>query len=195
MLKKILATVLVAFALQGCMAFIAGAAIGGVVVYEGRNWQQQTVDKRITSEAEKKLNADEQLHNTSRIIVSGYNGDLLVAGQTPDPALKQRAEEHLRSIPGVKRIYNEITIGGPISTLTESSDAWVTTKIKTQMLADTHLKSSSIKVITENGTVFLMGIVTKEQGRIASDIARESSGVQRVVTLFSYKADGANRKD
>ena len=190
MFKKIIASLLCALALQGCMAFIAGAAIGGVVVFEGRNWRQQNIDNRITVEAEKKLNADEELHNSSRIIVSSYNGDLLLAGQAPTPLLKQRAEEDLRYVPGVKRVYNEISIGGPISTLTESSDAWVTTKIKTEMLANANLRSSSIKVITENGTVFLMGMVTKTQGSIAADIARESSVVQRVVTLFSYKSDG-----
>jgi osmotically-inducible protein OsmY len=62
------------------------------------------------------------------------------------------------------------------------------------MLANTNLRSSSIKVITENGIVFLMGMVTREQGKIAADIARESSGVQRVVTLFSYKVDGKKAK-
>lgn len=189
MLRKIIITIALATILQSCVPFIAGAAIGGVVVYEGRNWNQQKLDSRITSEAEKKLNADEQLRQTSRVIVTSYNGVVLLAGQTPTQALKQRAADHLKYIPGIKHVYNEIEVGGPISALTQSSDAWVTTKIKTEMLGNSKLKSSSIKVVTENGVVFLMGTVSKAQGKVAADVARKVSGVQKVVTLFVYKQD------
>ena len=79
------------------------------------------------------------------------------------------------------------TIQGPTSSLTRTSDSWITAKVKSQMLANQDLKSGSIKVVTENGDVFLMGIVSRDQADIAVDIARQVSGVQKVVKIFQYK--------
>jgi osmotically-inducible protein OsmY len=90
------------------------------------------------------------------------------------------------SVADVKRIYNEITIQGPTSSLTRTSDAWITTKIKSQMLATDDLQSGTIKVLTENGAVYLMGVVTHDQADMSVDIARQVSGVQKVVKIFQY---------
>jgi osmotically-inducible protein OsmY len=67
-----------------------------------------------------------------------------------------------------------------------SKDTWITTKVKANMLAEKNLNSGQIKVVTEDGAVYLMGIVTKHQSRVASDVARRVTGVKRVVTLFEY---------
>ncbi len=190
LIKNLILTLLITVTLQGCMAVVAGAAIGGVVVYDGRDWHQRNADQHIALEAQQKLNADQALRSTSRVAVSAYNGVVLLVGQTPSYALKQQAQQHLRYIPGIKRVYNEITVSGPISAISQSGDAWITTKVKTEMLANKNLKSSSIKVVTENGTVFLMGSVTRSQGRIASDVTRKVTGVQKVVTLFVYVRSG-----
>jgi len=187
MKKKILVIALSLNLLFGCVpALIVGAAIGGIVVYEGRNATVKKKDFELTRQIQQTINKQTSLHNHSRIVVSAYDGVVLLAGQAPSEALKNQAYQIARGVPGVKRLYNEITITGPISSLTQSSDAWLTTKVKSVLLARKGLDSSQIKVVTENGVVFLMGKVTKEQAKIAADATRTISGVQKVVTLFEF---------
>src|SRR5207248_1056084 len=99
-------------------------------------------------------------------------------------SIRQEAEDIVRSVPEIKRIYNQITIKGPASSLTQASDSWITAKIKTEMLATKGLQSGTIKVVTENGTVYLMGTVNRDQADVAVDIARQVQGVQRVKEIF-----------
>ena len=126
------------------------------------------------------------LHDQSHIEVTVFNHVVLLTGQTPNPTWRQQAETIAKSVPKVTRVYNQISLQGPTSTLTRTSDSWITTKIKGQMLATEDLKSSSIKVLTENGVVYLMGTVNRQQADIATDIARQVSGVQKVVKVFQY---------
>lgn len=186
-MKRIVVTLVLASLLQGCVgAFLAGAAVGGVVAYEGRNAHSKKNDLRLSQLAHKKLNADKELMLHSRVVISAYDGIVLLAGQAPTAELKSQAQDIVETVPGVRRVYNEITISGPISSLTQSSDTWITTKVKSMLLATQGLDSSQIKVVTENGTVYLLGKVSRGQSRIAADVARKVSGVQRVVTLFEY---------
>ena len=188
-MKKI-ALLLISFnLLTGCVAaFIVGAAVGGIVVFEGRNASVKKQDFELTKSISRKINADKALKSRARIIVSAYDGVVLLAGQAPDPALKAEAAELAESVPGIKRLYNEITISGPISSLAQSSDTWITTKVKSKLLSAKGLDSSQIKVVTENGIVYLFGKVTKGQAAIASETASGVQGVQKVVTLFARPA-------
>lgn len=188
MLKKILLIIVSCHLLVGCVgAFIAGAALGGVVVYEGRNIHTQKRDLKITNEANKRLGQDTAFSKRSHINLSAYDGVILLAGQTPTEELKQQAEDIVRQVPGVRRVYNEITISGPISSMVRSSDSWLTTKVKTRLLATKELDSSQIKVVTENGIVYLMGKTTPKQAKMAAEAASSITGVQKVITLFEFK--------
>ncbi len=189
MFKK-LATALLCFSLlQGCVvALVAGVTVGGIVVYEGRSPSTLNADNKISYDAEHKIFADKQLNKETRIIVSSFDGIVLLAGQSPTVEMRTRAAHLVQTVPGIKRLYNEITIGTPISALTQSSDSLITTKLKSELLATKSLNSSQIKIVTENGTVFMLGHVTPGQGRTAAQIASRSSGVQKVVTLFEYDA-------
>jgi osmotically-inducible protein OsmY len=187
-MKKLLLIVAMACSLQGCF-FVAGAAAGAAaitVVYDHRKIEKIAQDKTIAKRASDQIQADPELADNTHIIVTCFNQTLLLTGQATTPELRQRAEELVSDTPKIKRIYNQITIQGPTSALTRTSDSWITTKITTRMLATEGLKSSTIKVITENGTVYLMGIVTHQQANIAVDIAREISGVQKVMKIFQY---------
>lgn len=173
--------------LEGCVVLaVAGVTIGGVVIYEGRSPSTLHSDNQISYDAEHKIFADKELDKETRIVVSAFNGVVLLAGQAPTEDMRTRAGQLVQSVSGVKRLYNEITIGMPISALTQSSDSLITSKIKTQLLASKNLNSSQIKIVTENGTVFMLGNVTRSQGQTAANIASRSSGVQKVVTLFDY---------
>jgi len=188
-MKKLIPIAAIMLSLQGCI-FVAGAAAGAAgvaVVYDHRKLENIMTDQRITSTIVDKINAVPELNQDSHIEVTAFNQVVLLTGETSTPALRQQAEELAHSTPDVNRVYNEIDIKGSASQLTRASDSWITTKIKTEMLATKGLASGTIKVITENGTVYLMGIVSKDQADTAVDIARQVSGVQKVIRIFQFK--------
>ena len=119
-------------------------------------------------------------------MVTSYNGVILLAGQTPRSELKDRAAQTARGVQGVKKVYNELQVQQPASLLARSNDSLLTTKIKTQMLADSSVPSARVKVVTENGIVYLLGLVTREEANAATRVVQSVSGVQRVVRLFEY---------
>lgn len=123
---------------------------------------------------------------TSRVVVTAYNGVILLAGQTPRAELRDQAEQAARLVVGVKKVHNELQIQQPASALARSNDSLLTTRIKSSMLLTSGVPSSHIKVVTENGIVYLMGIVTRAQANQATAVAQNVSGVQRIVRLFQY---------
>jgi len=92
----------------------------------------------------------------------------------------------VRSVPKVSHVYDEIAIAAPSSLMSRSSDTVITSKVKTRMLASDKVEGLNIKVVTENGVVYLMGLVKHQQGDAATEIARTTGGVQKVVKLFEY---------
>ncbi len=187
-MRKLLCLVLATFMIQGCVgAFLAGATVGGVAVYATRGHKNQQTDHDISLSAEKSINNVPALKNKSRIVISTYDGVVLLTGQTPTQADHDQAVKIVRSTKGVKRVYDELSIAQPISMGTQSKDSWITTKTKSDLLAAKGLDSSQIRVITENSVVYLMGSTTPKQAQIASNTARQVSGVSKVVTLFEYQ--------
>jgi osmotically-inducible protein OsmY len=175
--------------LQGC--FVVGAAAGAAaiaVVYDHRTIDATLQDNKIANKISDKINRVSVLRNDSHIEVTVFNDTVLLTGQTPSTEGREKAGEIAKMYAGnTARIYNQITIQGPTSTLTRTSDTWISTKIRSLMLAKEDLKSSTIKVVTENGTVYLMGVVKRQQADVAVDIARQVSGVQRVIKIFQYQ--------
>lgn len=187
-IKKTALILLLPFALSGCVgaAFLAGASIGGTMLYDNRNVHTQFSDRRITDQAQNILSNDTELSKHTNISIATYNGVVLMLGQAQSPALKDRAFQAVKSVSGIRKIFNEVQIAGLDSMLQTTSDAWITSKVKTEMLARRNLHSSEIKVITEDGVVYLMGNVTHAQGALASDTARRIGGVRKVVKAFEY---------
>ena len=129
--------------------------------------------------------ASDELSKAHLVVVS-YNGVVLLAGQVSSDAGRQLAEKTVRDVRNVRTVHNELTMAGPTSPLVRSSDTWLTTKIKTQMLTEPQLGANRIKVVTENGVVYLLGLVTEAEADRAVALVRESSGVQKVVKMFEY---------
>jgi osmotically-inducible protein OsmY len=123
---------------------------------------------------------------TSHVVVTSYNGVILLAGQTPSTELKEKAAQAARNVQGVTKVHNELQILKPTSALVRSNDALMTSKIKTLMLADSTVPSTKVKVITENGIVYLMGLVTRAEGASATNVVAGVAGVQKVIKLFQY---------
>src|SRR5471030_17049 len=130
--------------------------------------------------------ADPGLDNDSHIVVTSFNGVVLLAGQTPSADLKAKAEQAAAAVQRVKKVHNELQILPPSSFLARQNDAWLTTKIKTQMLADASIPGSRIKVVTENGIVYLLGLLTKQEAAQATNLVQGVAGVQKIVKLFEY---------
>jgi osmotically-inducible protein OsmY len=129
--------------------------------------------------------ASEEL-KSANVSVTSYNGIVLLSGQVPSEQAKQQAEQVTHEIRKVRKIHNELTIAGPTSAIVRSNDSWLTAKIKTKMLAEPMLQSMTIKVVTENGAVYLMGLVNDAQAKQAVDVSRNTTGVQKVVKMFEY---------
>lgn len=177
---------LISLLLSGCI-FVAGAAAGAAgvaVVYDHRHLEKILQDQKIAHQIAKRLQTSPALAHS--VSVTSFNQIVLLTGEVPSPLLQQQAGHMAAGVPDVKRVYNQISVRGPVSSLTRASDTWITAKIKTEMLATKDLASGTIKVVTENGSVYLMGIVSREQASKAVDIARRVSGVQRVIRIFAY---------
>lgn len=184
---RIFIILLLSASLAGCVAaVVAGAAAGGAVVNDHRDLKEINNDQVIRHLGNTMLAKDPALRH-SNINVATFNRDVLLTGETPHASLRVKAEKMVSTIAGVQRIYNEITISSPSSLITRSSDTWITTKVRTNMLTKSGLKSSQIKVVSENGVVYLMGHVTHEQADLAVEVARRVAGVQRVVKVFRYR--------
>jgi osmotically-inducible protein OsmY len=192
--KKSLLIIMIGFflspALTGCLPaiVIAGAAAGTAVMADRRQPQTLGQDRTAQFRAQAKINATVPLKKpNAHVVVTVFNGLALITGEVPSPDLKRHAQELVQTVPNVKRVYNELTIAPPPYSFNESAtDAWITTKVKTVLLRDAGIPSMQLKVITENSTVYLMGLATRQQAQAAGDIARRVSGVDRVVLLFEY---------
>jgi osmotically-inducible protein OsmY len=130
--------------------------------------------------------ASPDLDQGSHIVVTSYNGIVLLAGQTPRADLKAAAEQAASTVQRVKKVNNELQVMAPSSLLARNNDAWLTTKIKSQMLTDSAIPGSRIKVVTENGIVYLLGLVTQQEATRATNLVQGVSGVQKIVKLFEY---------
>lgn len=182
---------IITLTLQSCF-FVAGAAAGAAaisIVYDHRNVDNIIIDQRIAREVSLKIADNAELRESTHISVTSFGQVVLLTGEAPNAELKQKVEEVARTIKKIKRIYNAISVQGPTSTLSHASDTWITTKIKTEMLATDGLKSATVKVVTENGTVYLMGTVTRAQEETIINIARHAAGVQKVIKIFQYTTE------
>ena len=171
--------------LTGCVAAVVAGAASSLVVYDKRTVSMVEKDARIFHVLRSNIVPDPRFRN-SHIIVSSFNEVVLLAGQTPDASLRGVAQQIAQHTPNVHRVYNEITIDYPLSLAQQSQDTWITAQVRSKMLTEKGLESGSLRVITENGVVYLMGIVTPEQANLAVNVSRQVKGVRKVVKVFQY---------
>ncbi|WP_332875834.1 BON domain-containing protein [Massilia sp. S19_KUP03_FR1] len=185
--KAVLCAALLASALSvtGCFPLVVGGvAMGAAATADRRTLGAQTEDKSITVKAEMRLG--KLGGDNGHINIASFNRKVLITGEVPDAATKATAEREVRAIEGVQSVENELIIAGPASYTSRSSDALVTTKVKASLVEMTTISAASFKVVTENGTVYLMGRVTQREGDVATNVTRGVTGVQKVVKLFEY---------
>ncbi|GAB1263716.1 BON domain-containing protein [Aurantivibrio infirmus] len=120
------------------------------------------------------------------ISVTSYNRVILLTGQVRNNELRDMASKAVSNMEQVRQVHNELSIQAPISFLGDTNDAWLTTKIKSKFAFNKEVRANRMKVVTENGVVYLMGLVPRSEAEKASDIARRTSGVQKVVLAVEY---------
>ena len=175
---------------SACAPVIVGGAVATTasVAHDRRTMGSVVEDKAIKARVVRAIDEDTQLDDNSHINVAVFNGWVLLSGETPTDVLRKQAGDLARKQEKVRRVYNELTIAAPSSMMTRSSDSWITTKAKSSLvgLEIDGFDPSRVKVVTENGTVFLMGLVYHAEANAAVTAAQQVSGVQRVVKLFEY---------
>lgn len=178
------------FQLSGCApVMVGGAATGGAMAMDRRTPGAFIDDERIEWTIRSAIRQDQELSSQSNVSVVSYDGVVLLAGEAPTEPLRARAAEHARNVEKVRRVHNELVIAAPSSLMTRSSDTAITARVKTRILGIRDLEGfdgTKVKVVTENGTVFLMGKVRRREADVVTDTARQISGVQRIVRLFEY---------
>jgi osmotically-inducible protein OsmY len=180
-----LAAALLATSLAGCAPLIlGGAAVGAIMVSDRRTSGAQIDDEAIELRSAARLR--EALGDRVHISVTSYNRQVLLTGETPTDAMKQQAEQIVSRVDNVRGIVNEIGVMTPTTLPQRSGDVLITGKVRASFVDASDLQANSFKVVTERGTVYLMGRVTQREGDLAAKIAQSVAGVQRVVKIFEY---------
>lgn len=185
-ISKVIAGIAFASCLSGCIpaALVVGATAGGAVIYDKRGMETIAQDQESEKVAGHRLSKSPDLKQGTHIVVATFDHVLLLVGQTSTEEQKSIAYQLVSGVKNIARVYNEITVQKPTGEWQRSHDAWITTKIKTELLATPGLHSTEIKVVTENSVVYLMGILSPSQADSATNIARRIDGVHKVVRVF-----------
>ncbi|MFA0440550.1 BON domain-containing protein [Vibrio sp. 10N.286.49.B1] len=172
--------------LSGCAGlFVAGAATTVNLVTDTRSTKEIWNDSALESEVAGMTNKAPFVGQV-RVVASSQRGTVVLMGQAKTEELKSQLDARVSALDGVKRVYNQIRINSPLGFTEMSNDSWLTTKVKSALLTDERLNGVKIKVITENKEVFLLGYVSKEHADVATDIARNVSGVKQVIRAFQF---------
>jgi osmotically-inducible protein OsmY len=177
------------FFLNSCATVIsANTGDEGIPEDRGRRSIGAVVDDNsIETTIKVNLNAADEQLKKAHINVVSFNGTVLMVGQVPSQEMKNLATRVARtSSSRVKEVYNELEVAGTTTFLSRSNDAWLTAKIKTLMLADSEVSGLRTKVISENGVVYLMGLVSQEDANKTVNLVSNTKGVTKVVRAFEY---------
>lgn len=171
--------------LQGCVAVVVGGAVmGTLAATDRRTFGAQTEDKAIVLKGE--MAVKRALGDAAHVNVNSFNRVALLTGEVADAQARATAEKEVNAIQGVLAVQNELLVSGLSNYSARSSDVVITTKVKASIVDTKDLYSSAFKVVTEAGTVFLMGRVTHREGDLAARVAAGVNGVRKVVKVFEY---------
>ncbi|MEY3106982.1 MAG: hypothetical protein RIT35_1155 [Pseudomonadota bacterium] len=154
-----------------------------------RSHEAISIDKVIETEATAELNSDDEIASQSHVTINTYNGATLISGETANESLKNKIVSIVQVIPNITLIHDNLIIAPPSDANSRANDQLITDTIKTSLVQIKSLPDfdpAMIKVVTENGTVFLMGIVRRAEGAIVIKITRLQPGVKQIITLFEY---------
>jgi osmotically-inducible protein OsmY len=164
---------------------VGGAVVGGAAVATDRRSTGAQLDDEVI-EDKTTLAIHERFKGEFHVNVTSFNGIVLLTGEVPADAAKNDIGEMVRTTPKVRAVQNELVVGPVTDISTRTNDTLITSKVKARFVEAAKFQINFVKVVTENGVVYLMGIVRREEGDAAAEIARTTNGVQRVVKVFEY---------
>lgn len=186
-------TASLAATLSACVPLVVGgAAMSAMVAVDRRTSGAQLEDEGIELRGASRLR--EAFGDRAHINITSYNRQVLLTGEVPNEAAKQQAEQVIARVENVKTIVNELAAAGNTTLVQRSGDVLITGKVKASLVDAKDLFAGAFKVVTERGTVFLMGRVTPREADRATAIARQIEGVQRVVRIFEVIGEDEMRR-
>jgi osmotically-inducible protein OsmY len=175
-----------ALALQGCVPVVIGA--GGAAAYSSledrRSTGTQIEDESIEVRASNRLG--DRFGGRVHVNVTSYNRIALVTGEVPDEAARDEAEKIVRAVPNVRDVTNDLQVAGIATYVSRTNDSYLTSKVRGRLLDTQRVSPVHLKVVTEAGVVYLMGVVSEAEADEAVEIARNTGGVRKVVKVFEY---------
>lgn len=181
----VLASLLALPLINGCAPLvIGGAAATGVMVAEDRRTvgtitEDQGIELRTASRIRDRI-------RDAHINVTSYNRMVLLTGEVPDAAAQATAEKIARAVDNVRGVHNELQVAGNSSMTARANDSYLTSKVKARFVDSRKFNALHVKVVTESNVVYLMGLVNRQEANDATEIARTTGGVQKVVRVFEY---------
>ena len=170
--------------LSGCVAAVVGGAGTAAVIGEDRRTVGTvTEDQGIELKAANRIN---DKFKDAHINVTSFSRMVLITGEAPDAAARTEIEKIVRAVENVRGVYSEMTIGGPTALSARTNDSFITSKVKARFVDQRKFNAIHVKVVTEASVVYLLGLVKRKEAEDAVEIARTTSGVQKVVKLFEY---------
>lgn len=190
-MNKLVFLLLIPLLLEGCTTLGVGTAeiTGLSLIHDRRSIQSIALDEKIEDDAEISLNLDSAVRENCHFNVTSYNRIVLITGEAPTQELLTQITGLVQGLNDVRMVKNHMLVAYPSTFSSRTNDSVITTKVKTAFTVDDRLPgldATRIKVITENGRVFLMGLLYPKEGDIAADIARQQPGVREVIKVFEY---------
>lgn len=187
--KSSISTIILAAALStqitACVpVVVGGAAAGGAMAADRRSSGAYIEDQEIELKASKAI--DDALKSNVHANVTSYNRHVLITGEVSNEANRTKAESLVKPIQNVNSINNQLVVGPNTTIGTRTNDTYITSKVKANFITANKFSANYVKVVTENGTVFLLGLVTHKEGDDAAQIASGIGGVNKVVKVFEY---------
>ncbi|MCB1916105.1 MAG: BON domain-containing protein [Rhodocyclaceae bacterium] len=172
-------------ALQGCVPVVAaGAATGAMMAADRRSSGAYVEDEGLEWKVGNRIK--QRFGEAAHVNVTAFNRVVLLTGEIADDAGLTALDQIAAGVPNVRGVTNEVQVAGASSLTSRGNDAVVTSKVKARFVDDNTFSANHVKVVTEAGTVFLMGLVTRDEADRATEIARTTSGVRKVVRVFEY---------
>ena len=187
------ALILMVFTLQACVPIVLGA--GGAAAYSSledrRSTGTQIDDESIEVRASNRIS--DRVGSNVHVNITSYNRIALITGEVPDERSREEAEKIVRAVPQVRDVTNDLQVAGISSYMSRTNDSYLTSKVRGRLLDTKRASPVHIKVVSESGVVYLMGVVTEAEADEVVDITRNTGGVRKVVKVFEYCTAGDER--
>jgi osmotically-inducible protein OsmY len=173
-------------ALQGCVVPVAAVGAGALMASDRRTSGAYVEDESIENKALNEILGKYKNNPNVHVNITSYNRHVLITGEVPSEDIKADVGRLVAAQENMRGYSNELAIAGVSGLASRSGDALLTSEVKARFLGHKEFQANHVKVVTEHGTVFLMGLVCQPEAAAAADVASTTSGVQRVVKVFEY---------